>query len=210
MDSHRLGVCIGAMKRAFQKLLQTWKNVVLCKLSLRVCANVWGFFHRRYNLKLTKFDVSFKAGLQSAVDNMGLKAVFMGQRLTDPYCGERVECVQPLTSMSDKLSTMSPTDKGWPQLMRINPILHWTYEDVWLFTRHERIPVRNIGCSYCLQTFTCATLHRFAHCIVADSLRLARQTARQPTRTCDVAQLRRRTMLTLMRQVRLITLTITC
>ena len=36
---------------------------------------------------------------------------------------------------------MTPTSAGWPQVMRINPLLEWSYADIWLFTRLERVPV---------------------------------------------------------------------
>lgn len=29
---------------------------------------------------------------------------------------------------------------GWPEFMRINPILQWTYEDVWSFIRKLHLP----------------------------------------------------------------------
>jgi len=42
-----------------------------------------------------------------------------GSRATDPWCG--------------KLEHASHCTSGWPDIMRINPILHWQYRDVWQF-----------------------------------------------------------------------------
>lgn len=53
-------------------------------------------------------------------------AVIMGTRRTDPHC--------------EKLNSFHPTDPGWPELMRINPILDWTYSDVWEFIRRLNLP----------------------------------------------------------------------
>lgn len=46
-----------------------------------------------------------------------VKAVVAGTRRTDPF--------------SAHLTTFCPTDNGWPALTRINPILDWSYQDVW-------------------------------------------------------------------------------
>jgi len=43
----------------------------------------------------------------------------MGTRRTDPY--------------SSHLSSFAPTDEGWPQFVRVLPILDWDYPDVWSF-----------------------------------------------------------------------------
>ena len=43
----------------------------------------------------------------------------MGNRVGDPH--------------SATLSTFARTDKGWPELMRVFPILDWTYGDVWSY-----------------------------------------------------------------------------
>jgi len=33
-----------------------------------------------------------------------------------------------------------PSSAGWPPFMRINPILDWSYVDVWGFLRHCQLP----------------------------------------------------------------------
>jgi len=55
-----------------------------------------------------------------------MKAIFMGTRSTDPR--------------SASLKDFAPTDPGWPQIMRVNPILHWNYEDVWEFILAMKVP----------------------------------------------------------------------
>jgi 3'-phosphoadenosine 5'-phosphosulfate sulfotransferase (PAPS reductase)/FAD synthetase len=57
--------------------------------------------------------------------SQGYKAVLMGQRSTDPY--------------ADHLSHFSMCDQGWPQVMRVNPILEWGYRHVWVFLRECRL-----------------------------------------------------------------------
>lgn len=35
--------------------------------------------------------------------------------------------------------TPTDSDKGWVPLMRINPILHWNYKDVWDFLKTFKV-----------------------------------------------------------------------
>lgn len=50
-----------------------------------------------------------------------LKAIFVGTRSTDPH--------------GATLSSFSPTDGSWPRIMRIHPVLHWHYVQIWAFIR---------------------------------------------------------------------------
>lgn len=35
----------------------------------------------------------------------------------------------------DKLGFRNPTDQGWPEFVRINPIINWSFSDVWTFLK---------------------------------------------------------------------------
>jgi len=55
-----------------------------------------------------------------------VKGILIGSRRTDPYC--------------DKLGFRNPTDQGWPDFVRINPIIDWSFSDVWMFLRRLGVP----------------------------------------------------------------------
>jgi len=80
-----------------------------------------------YNANITFVTVPVKQALAELVEQ-GVKGVFMGTRSTDPR--------------ASTLKEFSPTDthSGWPACTRINPILNWTYEDVWKFLRALNVP----------------------------------------------------------------------
>lgn len=59
-------------------------------------------------------------------DRPFLRAIYMGQRKTDP--GGR------------KLGLIEKCDPGWPQVDRINPMLDWSYIQVWDFLMHYKLP----------------------------------------------------------------------
>lgn len=58
--------------------------------------------------------------------NPRLKACIMGSRRTDPYC--------------ESLDSFQPTDAGWVALMRVNPILDWTCDNIWDYIRGNKVP----------------------------------------------------------------------
>nr|XP_054761805.1 FAD synthase-like [Lytechinus pictus] len=82
---------------------------------------------KRYNLKTILIKGRIKDALWDMKKNHPtIKAVLMGTRQTDPH--------------SASLSAFSPTDEGWPELMRVNPMLFWSYHDVWAFLRRLFVP----------------------------------------------------------------------
>jgi len=88
------------------------------------------FIHRtksRYGLDLFVIDGRIKDALaQLKQTHPTISAVLMGTRRSDPN--------------SAALRDFSPTDSDWPPCMRVNPILDWTYSDVWTFIRRLSLP----------------------------------------------------------------------
>ncbi|KDQ12530.1 hypothetical protein BOTBODRAFT_189237 [Botryobasidium botryosum FD-172 SS1] len=56
----------------------------------------------------------------------GVKAMLVGTRRNDPH--------------GAKLDFVTPTDNGWPALLRVHPIINWSYRDVWDFLRVLNVP----------------------------------------------------------------------
>ena len=80
-----------------------------------------------HNLNMLKFKGKIKDGLFELHRQIPqITAIFMGTRSTDPF--------------SCNLASFSPCDEDWPPLMRINPIISWSYNDVWLFLQKNEIP----------------------------------------------------------------------
>ncbi|RCH86774.1 3'-phosphoadenosine 5'-phosphosulfate sulfotransferase [Rhizopus stolonifer] len=54
------------------------------------------------------------------------QAIFVGVRRTDPY--------------AENLTHFDKTDKGWPDFMRVQPIIDWEYKDIWGFLLQLGVP----------------------------------------------------------------------
>jgi len=81
----------------------------------------------RYNLSNTVFEGPMKPALAKMLEvDPSVEATFLGVRIGDPG--------------SQYLDSFSPTDGDWPKLMRVNPILAWTYKDIWAFLRGMSLP----------------------------------------------------------------------
>ncbi|KAH8905620.1 putative FAD synthetase [Coniochaeta sp. PMI_546] len=81
----------------------------------------------QYHLDLRRYSVPMRSALEAYLhDRPAVKAIFMGTRRTDPHC--------------EFLTHFSPTDKDWPQFMRVNPVIDWHYVEIWAFIRHLEIP----------------------------------------------------------------------
>ncbi|ADV24661.1 FMN adenylyltransferase [Cryptococcus gattii Ru294] len=70
---------------------------------------------------------TFGGGMKAALEDWlgcgggrGVKSVLVGTRQGDP--------------------NDAPTDPSWPQFIRVHPILHWTYSDVWQFLLELQVP----------------------------------------------------------------------
>ena len=55
-----------------------------------------------------------------------VKAIFVGTRRTDPH--------------GEDLGHFNTTDRGWPEFMRIHPVIDWHYVEIWTFIRELEIP----------------------------------------------------------------------
>lgn len=111
---------------------------------------------RRYNLLLVRQRGSMKEALEMYLNGQGdeegsaaerkantnanthqqnghhphrdVKAIFVGTRRTDPHGAD--------------LTPRKQTDPGWPEVERIQPILDWSYQDVWDFLRCSLFAVK--------------------------------------------------------------------
>lgn len=63
--------------------------------------------------------LDFKSGLEALLKEKFVKAIFFGTRIGDPNAVGQEQ--------------FSPSLEGWPPFMRVNPILDWSYRDVWAF-----------------------------------------------------------------------------
>ncbi|KAA0043989.1 hypothetical protein IC582_009404 [Cucumis melo] len=72
-----------------------------------------------YGLLMDIIRTDFKSGLESLLKSRPIRAIFLGVRIGDP------------TAVGQE--QFSPSSPGWPPFMRVNPILDWSYRDVWAF-----------------------------------------------------------------------------
>eukprot|EP00735_Rhodelphis_limneticus_P006737 TRINITY_DN19170_c0_g1::TRINITY_DN19170_c0_g1_i1::g.2340::m.2340 TRINITY_DN19170_c0_g1::TRINITY_DN19170_c0_g1_i1::g.2340 ORF type:complete len:233 (+),score=8.10,sp/Q6ING7/FLAD1_XENLA/40.10/1e-44,PAPS_reduct/PF01507.14/2.8e+03,PAPS_reduct/PF01507.14/1.2e-21 TRINITY_DN19170_c0_g1_i1:70-768(+) len=78
-----------------------------------------------YQIQIETVEDPFKQGTQKLVTERGIKAFILGQRRGDPYCATLERC--------------SPSSRGWAPFMRLNPILDWTYANVWTLLRLSKV-----------------------------------------------------------------------
>ncbi|KAF8395267.1 hypothetical protein HHK36_019209 [Tetracentron sinense] len=72
-----------------------------------------------YDLQMDIIRLDFKSGLEALLREKPIKAIFLGTRIGDPNAVGQEQ--------------FSPSSPGWPPFMRVNPILDWSYRDVWAF-----------------------------------------------------------------------------
>ncbi|XP_057338166.1 uncharacterized protein LOC130676155 [Microplitis mediator] len=80
-----------------------------------------------YDIKLIRKKKPIKSAVESLLEeNEKLKATLMGIRKDDPG--------------SESLEPFKDTDEGWPKIMRVSPILDWTYSQIWEFILKHKVP----------------------------------------------------------------------
>ena len=95
----------------------------------------------QYNLDLARYALPMRPALEAYLsERKRVKAVYMGTRRTDPH--------------SEFLEHFSPTDRDWPQFMRINPVIDWHYAEIWAVS----VSPPPLCCRSCLVSVVCACL----------------------------------------------------
>ncbi|CAH0727971.1 unnamed protein product, partial [Brenthis ino] len=80
-----------------------------------------------YGVKLKVTEGEMKSTLQNILEeDIKLKACLLGTRRTDPYSGE--------------LKFMQKTDSHWPQIVRVSPLLNWSYHQIWSYILQNNVP----------------------------------------------------------------------
>lgn len=90
-----------------------------------------------YNLDLRTITKDMRSALaEYKEERPGVEAVVIGTRRTDPHGSKLHDCDR------------TDVDKGWPDFMRVHPILDWSYHDVWSFLRCQDL--FDGGVPYCV------------------------------------------------------------
>lgn len=80
-----------------------------------------------YHLDLARYALPMKKAFETYLEqNKNVKAIFVGTRRTDPH--------------GEFLTHFDRTDHGWPDFMRVHPVIDWHYQEVWAFLRALEIP----------------------------------------------------------------------
>lgn len=82
---------------------------------------------QRYQLDYVQLKSDMKQGFEEYLAMYPeVEAIMVGIRRIDPYGGS--------------LKELQRTDHGWPDLVRVHPVLDWTTSQVWYFLRSLNVP----------------------------------------------------------------------
>lgn len=77
---------------------------------------------KEYELNLMEYNAEMKDGFRLYLDtHPQIKTIIVGTRRTDPY--------------ASVLKPIQRTDHGWPDFIRVHPVLDWKYDEIWCFLR---------------------------------------------------------------------------
>ncbi len=72
-----------------------------------------------YSLSLREYAKPMKAAFADYLrDSPSVKAILVGTRRTDPH--------------GEHLTHFDPTDSGWPEFVRVHPVIDWHYVEIWM------------------------------------------------------------------------------
>jgi FAD synthetase len=81
----------------------------------------------KYHLDLKRYALPMRPALEAySEDKPAVKAIFLGTRRTDPH--------------GEFLTHFDPTDAGWPQFMRVHPVIDWHYVEIWAVSHYSLFP----------------------------------------------------------------------
>lgn len=84
---------------------------------------------QKYHLSLARYSLPMRAAFTAYLaDAPSVKAIFVGTRRNDPH--------------GAALTYFDRTDHGWPDFMRIHPVIDWHYREIWTF-------IRELDVEYC-------------------------------------------------------------
>ena len=71
-----------------------------------------------YQLSVKRYPLPMKQAFQTYLDeNPKVKSILVGTRRTDPH--------------GEHLTFFDRTDHGWPDFMRVHPVIDWHYREIW-------------------------------------------------------------------------------
>ena len=82
---------------------------------------------KTYHLTLSRHPYPMKSAFGTYLaSHPRIRAIFVGTRRTDPH--------------GENLTAFDATDRGWPDFMRVHPVVEWHYAEIWAFIREVEVP----------------------------------------------------------------------
>ncbi len=88
--------------------------------------NFINYSKSKYKLDLVSINMKLKQGFTQYLQyHPEIKAIIVGTRRSDPFASD--------------LKHFQKTDHGWPEFIRIHPVINWHYDEIWCFIQKTQI-----------------------------------------------------------------------